>query len=241
MAAKKTSATSKTATTVRYDVVWTLPFREFTRQGYTVGPTWWLDSMHRDQIAANKRFNAAKDAIVAGNGTIMLFEVEADRGSDVFHQRAINRAGNQTSPPAITEINMTAVEIDRAFKVFLSRYHERRGAVQPAQPAARRSVVATRKQKQSIGPWIAASCAAVAMVGIIVAAFQYQEPVNSAGLKGFNARTPVPVSSSIVTVRPTVGIIKVPNDTRKDGRRQCDVMKMDPETLKSVFDHTEDC
>ncbi|MGY3581541.1 hypothetical protein ACVIGB_000387 [Bradyrhizobium sp. USDA 4341] len=240
MVTKKTSATSKTSTTVRYDVVWTLPFREFTRQGYTASQTWWLDSMHRDQITANKRFNAVKDAIVGGNGTIMLFEVEADRGSDVFHQRLVNRAGRQTTPPAITEINMTAVDIDREFKVFLTRYHERRGTTQQPQTVQKR-VVTVRKQKSSPGPWIAAACAVLSMVGVIVAAFQYQEPAAGAGLKGFNSRGATTVSSSVGTERPTVGIIKVPNDSRKNGRRQCDVMKMDPETLRSVYDHSEDC
>lgn len=244
MALKKTPTTAKAATTtVRYDVAFTLPFKEFSRQSYVISNTWWVDSMHRDQIAATKRFNAIKDAIAASNGSIVLFEVEADRGSDVFHQRAINRAGKLVTPPPITEINMIAVDIDRAFNEFLTRYQERKGKQVPQTQPARRAQVTVRKKKQSWTPWLSAAGIALALFGGLTASFSMQTPARSGGINGFNRGGQMASASTGGTrvEAPTVGYMIMPNDERKNGRAQCDVRRMDPRTWISVYDHSEDC
>lgn len=238
--AKKTTPT-KLSTTVRYDVAWTLPFNEFTRQKYVEGPTWWVDSMHRDQTQANKRYNAIKDAIVAGNGSIVLFEVEADRGSDIFRQRALKREGVSLTPPPITEINLTAVDIDKSFQAFLARYHERVG--KKSHTPVPRTTVKVRKKKSSAGMWLGMGALAASAFGVLAVMIAMQPTTTSGGLNGFNGRTGRAMAADAggSVERPTVGILKMPNDKVKNGRRQCDVRKMNVDTLRQTYDHSEDC
>ena len=238
--AKKTTIT-KMSTTVRYDVAWTLPFNEFTRQKYVEGPTWWVDSMHRDHTQANKRYNAIKDAIIAGNGCIVLFEVEADRGSDVFRQRALKREGVSMTPPPITEINLTAVDIDKSFQEFLARYHERVG--KKNHTPVRKTTVKVRKKNNNVGMWLGMGGLAAAAFGILAVLATMQPATTSAGLNGFNGRTARAKAADVggPVERPTVGIVKLPNEEVKNGRRQCDVRRMDVDTLRQTYDHSEDC
>lgn len=236
--AKKTT-TTKMSTTVRYDVAWTLPFNEFSRQKYVEGPTWWVDSMHRDQTQANKRYNAIKDAIIAGNGSIVLFEVEADRGSDIFRQRALKREGVSLTPPPITEINLTAVDIDKAFQQFLARYQERVGKKHHA--PVHKTTVRVRKKTAGAGVWLGMGALGAAAAGVIAVLVSMQPAATRGGVNGFNSYAARAADASGAAERPTVGILKMPSEKVKDGRRQCDVRRMNLYTLHSTYDHSEDC
>jgi hypothetical protein len=139
-------------TALRYDIVWTLPFSEFTRVGFTDAPTWWLYSTHTSEITAKKRFNAIFETVKSFNGSIVLFEVLADPRASTFNLRAIERAGRDCQPPSLADMNPVTVEVDTAFKDLRAKWEARnRRALADSDQPIRRPVIKHQKSNQGAG------------------------------------------------------------------------------------------
>lgn len=154
---------------LRYDVVWTLPYSEYTRIGYTDSITWWLDSIHTSEVSGRKRFKAIAELMTACNGSVVLFEVISNPTSSTFNLRAIERAGRGYQPPSFRDINPVTVEVDRAFKQLYSNWVAKNRAAHSDQPTMR--AVNKKKQNHGVGYAISALVALIALATVAYAAY----------------------------------------------------------------------
>jgi hypothetical protein len=157
---------------IRYDVVWTLPFSEYRRIGYTETQTWWLDSIHITEVAGNRRFTAIAEAVKASNGSAVLFEVTVNPKVSRFSLRVIARAGRQYQPPPIGEVNPVTVDVDGAFKQLCAKWGAENNRINDvADKALPRSTNLRRRPKQKRGAILVFGTLAAGLVAVVTATF----------------------------------------------------------------------
>lgn len=187
-------ASSRNGNALRYDVVWTLPFSEFSRVGYAESMTWWLDSIHGNEIAARKRFKAISEVVKANNGCALLFEVVANPRSSTFNLRVIDRSGHSYRPPGLNEINPVSVDVNNAFKQISAKwYAKNRLAIEDDNMHRTK-----RRPKRNHGTAVAIG-ALLALIALGIPTYYWLSPTASP--------SPQTAKPGVTTVRPQQRVI----------------------------------
>lgn len=213
---------SKRESGLRYDVVWTLPYSEYTRIGYTESITWWLDTIHTNEVSGRKRFKAIAEMVTACNGSIVLFEVMSNPTSSTFNLRAIERAGRGYQPPSFRDINPVTVEVDRAFKQQHAAWVAKNRKTHSDQPLLRTT---KRKRNHGIGYAVSALLGLVALATIAYAVYSPSQTASSSAGNVFTARGRQ-TDATTGSERPEERIIMPLRDPASRAANLCEFYKM---------------
>jgi hypothetical protein len=221
--------------TIRYDVVWTLPFSEFARAGYTDTMTWWLDSIHTTEVGGKKRFEAIARAVKANNGAAVLFEVIVDPKASTFNLRAIERAGRECKPPLIADINPVTVDVDSTFKQFCAKWEARnKQGIAAADKLPPRLVAAKPRPKQTQGAGAAIGALLAVFTAVLTAAFVSYTPTPAAsssnGVKGFRSRIEIKEAEVVTPKERPQQRAYIPLRYSESQTNQCEVYMMSEST-----------
>src|SRR5258708_23067456 len=102
------------ASTIRYEVAWSMPQPEFDRAKGASQTSWWLDSAFANEQSARARLKQVEGAVCANRGSVAVYEVAYDGKNRVVFDRVAAQCGDER-PPSRSKVQTPAAPLKTPF------------------------------------------------------------------------------------------------------------------------------